>query len=158
MSFLKKTVALSVSFAVVAGLALAAGDAPGPAEQAIKARQAKMSLYAYNLGILGGMAKGEIDYDAQAAGGAAANVAALAGVYMPSAWQPGTDNVSMQGTRALPALWESGSDAGARAMALRDAATAMAAAAGTDLAGLRSTIGDVGKACGGCHKSYRAKE
>ena len=158
MSFFKKTVALSVSFAVVAGLALAGGHGPSPADQAIKARQAKMSLYSYNLGILGGMAKGDVDYDAKSAGLAAANLAALASVYMPSAWMPGTDNVAMKGTRALPAIWESGSDVGSKAMALSAAATAMAAAAGTDLAGLRGTIGDVGKACGGCHKPFRAEE
>ena len=158
MSFLKKTVALSASFAVVAGLALAAGHGPSPAEQAIKARQAKMSLYSYNLGILGAMAKGEVDYNAESAGLAAGNLAALTSVYMPTAWMPGTDNVSMQGTRALPAIWASGSDIGAKAMALRDAAAAMAGAAGTDLAGLRGSIGDVGKACGGCHEPYRAEQ
>ncbi len=35
------------------------------------------------------------------------------------------------------------------------AATAMEAAAGTDLASLQAAMGAVGGACGACHKAYR---
>jgi cytochrome c556 len=103
------------------------------------------------------MAKGEQEFDAAAAGLAASNLAAISATYMPGAWLAGTDNESMDGTAALPALWEANpADVGARAKALSDAAVTLAGAAGT-LEGLRGAIGPVGKACGGCHKPYRAK-
>ncbi len=159
MSLLKKSILLGAAFGVAATLAFAAGDGPTPQERAVKARQSKMTLYAFNLGLLGGMAKGDIEYDAQAAGLAASNLAALTTVYMPGAWMEGTDNTQMKGTRALPALWLADpAEVGAKGKALRDAAQAFSQVAGTDLAGLRGGIADVGKACGACHKAYRAEK
>ena len=58
-----------------AGLGLAQEEKKNPV---VEARQSLMHLYAFNLGLLGGMAKGEIEYDAEAAGAAASNLAALA--------------------------------------------------------------------------------
>ena len=43
---------------------------PSPALAAVKARQSAMTLYSFNLGLLGGMAKGDIEYDADAASAA----------------------------------------------------------------------------------------
>jgi cytochrome c556 len=85
MSLLKKSILLGATFGVAATLAFAASDGPTPQQRAIEARQSKMTLYAFNLGLLGGMAKGDIEYDAQAAGLAAKNLAALTTVYMPGA-------------------------------------------------------------------------
>jgi len=130
-----------------------------PEEMAVKVRQSKMTLYAFNIGILGAMAKGDVDYDSSAAGLAAANLAALTAVYMPGAWAPGTDNESVKGSNALPKLWQdSMEEVGGKAKALSDAAANLAEVAGTDLAALRGAIGPVGQACGGCHKPYRAKQ
>jgi len=157
MSLLKKSILLGAAFGVAATLAFAAGEGPTPQQRAVKARQSKMTLYAFNLGLLGGMAKGDIEYDAQAAGLAASNLAALTSIYMPGAWMKGTDNFEMEGTRALPDLWSADpAEVGAKAKTLDDAAQAFAQVAGTDLAGLRGGIGAVGKACGACHKAYRA--
>ena len=39
-----------------------------------------------------------------------------------------------------------------------DAATAMQAAAGTGLDGLKTAMGEVGGACGGCHKAFRVPQ
>jgi len=157
MSIVKKTILLTAAIGIAASVAFAGAHSASPESKAIKARQAKMTLYSFNLGILGAMAKGEQDYDSGAAGLAAANLAAMSGVWMPGAWLPGTDNESMKGTAALPALWEEGSTAGAKGQALSEAAAALAKVAGTDLASLQGAIGPVGQACGGCHKLYRAK-
>ena len=47
---------------VIAGVAMAVplSASAGPMEDAIKARQAVMQIYAFNLGKLGAMAKGEM--------------------------------------------------------------------------------------------------
>lgn len=122
---------------------------------AVKARQAHMTLYAFNLGTLGGMAKEEIPYDAAAATAAADTIATLAQLPQPGYWLPGTDNGSMENTRALPAIWADGSDVGTKAGDLVTAATAMQTAAATDLDSLKAAMGPLGAACGGCHKGFR---
>jgi len=48
--------------------------ADGPYDKAIKARQAMFQLYSFNIGILGAMAKGDRDYDADVAREAAENL------------------------------------------------------------------------------------
>lgn len=148
----------AAALVAMTGVGFAASHSQGEFAREIKARQAQMTLYAFNLGILGAMAKGEVEYNAEAAGLAASNLAAANSVWMPTAWAEGSDNASAQGTRALPAIWASGSDIGAKAQALRDAVAVMKTAAGTDLEALRGAIGPVGAACGACHKSYRAEE
>lgn len=139
----------------VATTTFAQGDAAINA--AVNARQAHMSLYAFNIGLLGGMAKGEIDYDADAASGAAANLAALARIDQSRYWPRGssTFDLGVEQTEALPEIWDEGSDIGAKAAALVEAATAMEAAAGNGLDALRGAIGPVGSRCGDCHKAYR---
>ena len=74
---------------------LAASHANPAAEAAVKARKAHMQLYAHNLGILGAMAKGEVDFDAEAAQSAAGNLVMLAGINEASYWVEGSDSMSM---------------------------------------------------------------
>ena len=57
--------AIGLAGLLVAGTAIAQQNDPMAA--AVKARQAHMQLYAANLGVLGGMARGNMDYDAEAA-------------------------------------------------------------------------------------------
>ena len=128
---------------------------PQQIEAAVKARKAHMQLYSFNLATLGSMAKEEIPYDAEAAQAAADNLASLSQLSQAAYWLPGSDNASIEGTRALPAIWEAGSEVGAKGQAMVDAALAMQAAAGTDLASLQGAMGPLGGACGGCHENYR---
>ncbi|WP_370301170.1 cytochrome c [Pseudooceanicola sp.] len=153
---------------VVAGLAIAAllGTASltiaqddKAAMDAIKARKATMQLFAYNLGYLGGVAKGEIEYDAAAASAAASNLAKLTTLDQSRYWLPGTDTASMgEATRALPALWEADSEAGQMVMQLAAAAADLDAAAGDGADAVRAALGPVGQACGACHKAYRQSD
>ena len=146
--------------AMAAGAVLAAGVAlaESPFDGAVGARKAVMQLRGFNIGQLGGMAKGDMPYDATAAQAAADNLLMLASINMMAMWPAGSDNGAITGTNALPAIWADGSDIGAKAQALIDAATAMKAAAGTDLASLQGAMGALGGACGGCHKEYRASQ
>lgn len=151
----------SVIFAACATLAIAGAvkaQEDGPFSAAIEARQGIMTFNALNLATLGGMAKGEIAYDAAAAQVAADNIAGTANLNLGVVWPKGSDNASVEGTRALPAIWADGSDIGAKSADFRAAAAAMQAAAGTDLAALQAAMGVLGGACGACHKAYRASE
>ena len=149
---------------VLAGLGLAAAvsltvvSAEEASHPAVKARKGLMQLYAVNLGQLGAMAKGSVEYDAAKASAAANNLVLLTQLNGSALWPQGTDNASKAGTRALPAIWENFPDVGSKAQALASAAAAMQGAAGTDLDSLRGAMGAVGGACGACHKAYRAAE
>ena len=137
----------------VAGTAFAGGHGGNPA---VKARKAHMQLYAFNLGTLGAMAKGEVEYDADAASAAAGNLAALSSLSQRAYWAPGTSTDELgEETRALPAIWQEGSKAGEIGASFAEAAAALAAVAGDGKDAMAGAMGPVGKACGDCHKAYR---
>lgn len=143
----------SVSALAVAGVAFAASHGGNPA---VKARQSHMQLNSFNLGVLGAMAKGEVEYDAARAQGAANNLVALATMSQGGYWVPGTSNAELgDETRALPAIWEAGSKAGEIAGQLAEAAQNLAAVAGNGQEALGPALGPVGQACGACHEDYR---
>ena len=150
---LKHFVVTSALVVATASLAFAGGHEGNPA---VAARKAHMDLYSFNLGMLGAMAKGETEYNADAAKAAAGNLAALAQLNQSAYWVPGTSNAELgDQTRALPAIWESGSNAAAIGGQLAEAAVALAAVAGDGQEALGGALGPVGQACGACHKDYR---
>jgi cytochrome c556 len=155
MSVTRLSAAVLVTLALGTGIASAQDAA---IKGAITARQSVMRLYAFNIGQLGAMAQGKMAYDADTASAAASNLAKLSTLNGRAMWLPGSDNGSVEGTRALPAIWAEGSDIGAKAAALREAAAAMEAAAGGGLEGLQGAMGALGGACGACHKAYRAPD
>ena len=135
------------------GAVFAGGHEGNPA---VKARKAHMQLYAHNLGIIGGMARGNVDYDAGAAQAAANNLAALSALDQRSYWLPGTSNAELgDETRLLPAVFESGSKAQEIGGQLAEAAAALAAVAGDGQAALGPALGPVGASCGACHELYQ---
>ena len=139
-------------------LAFAVSAAKDPNEKAIEARQAVMKLQSWYAGPLFQMAKGDMEYDAQAASANAAALNIMATIKGDMMWPPGTGNDAYEGkTRALPETWSTWPEAGNKAQALSEAAAALAAVAGDGLDALRSKIGAVGKACKGCHDDFRAK-
>lgn len=121
---------------------------------AVGTRHAHMTLYSHNLGIVGAMAKGETEYDAAAATAAAGNLVALARIDEIGYWPEGSDT-SVEGSRALPAIWENLGDIQTLTDDLATKAEALQSAAGTDLAALQAAVGPVGAACGACHEKYR---
>lgn len=143
---------LTVATIALAGAATAQ-DAPFARE--IKARQGIMTYRAIQLGVLGGMAKGEIAYDAEAAQKAADNLMAAVTIDASMLWPMGSDNSANPASTALAKIWQEGSGIGDKGKAMGEAATAMQAAAGTGLDGLKMAMGPVGEACGGCHKAFR---
>jgi len=152
-----RTLALGLAGATLVATALVA-DSHADTHPAVKARQSQMQLYAFNLGTLGAMAKGEVDYNAEAAQGAADNLVKLSSLAAGPMWAPGTDDMSLEGTRALATMWDNFPDVMAKGAAMGEAAGGMAAAAGTDLASLQAAMGPLGGACSGCHKAYRTPD
>jgi cytochrome c556 len=150
----------ALSLALLAGgLALttasSAQEGPSPAERAYEMREGHMKLYAYNLGPLGAMAKGEMEYDAALAQTHAGNIADYARVDLSSYWVEGSDSMSLEDSRALPAIWDNLQDVAAKQDALLQAAEAAEAAAPEGLDAFRTAFAEVGKSCGACHEDYR---
>ncbi len=129
-----------------------------PEQRALEIRQGHMLNNAANLGVLGGMAQGNAEYDAAAAATAARNLLNLASIDQSHYWLPGTAQGEIEDSAALPAIWENMEDFRGKQQALLAAVTALQGAAGTDLASLQAGMGAVGQACAACHESYRAKE
>ena len=129
-------------------------------EKAVKARQGLFQVYAFNIGQLGAMAKGAVEYDAKVAQTAADNLAAAASIDGSAMWPQGTDNAGvMKGkTRALPAAWTTYPKVAEKHEDLVAAVANLQASAGGGLDALKGSIGDVGKACKSCHDDFRAKD
>lgn len=139
---------------LVATLGLTGAASAQDMSKAVEARQSVMQLYQFNLVTLGGMARGTIDYDLDAAKAAAGNLVKLSSQNQMAYWPAGTAEGEIDGSKALPAIWENFPDVGAKSQALVDAA--MTAEAAGSLEELQAAMGAVGGACGACHKAYRA--
>lgn len=126
-----------------------------PEAAAVELRQTHMTSYAAQLRILGGMAQGNAAYDSAAAQQAADTLLDLAASDHTPFWLPGTAAGEVEGSNALPAIWENPEDFAAKDAALLEAATALQASAGTDLAAVQAGLGAVGQACGACQQTYR---
>lgn len=150
---MKTSIAALAALAVFAAPAFAA-DLPQP----VKARQGQFNIMALNLGILGGMARGSVEYDAEAAQAAADSLVAVSMIAQPAMWPEGTDAMALDGTRAEPAIWENIDDVLAKWGEFGAAAEAMAAVAGTGKAAIGPNMGALGASCKGCHDTYRAPE
>jgi cytochrome c556 len=138
----------------VGATAAVAQDLPAP----VQARQGQFQIMALNVGVLGNMARGNIEYDATAAQTAANNLVAISMLDQSFHWPEGTDNFALEGTRALPAIWENLPDVVAKWEAFGAAAGGMAEVAGTGLDEMRAAIGPLGGTCSACHDDYRASE
>ncbi len=147
-----RLISITSAAALVATVAIAGGHG-SPEDQAVGARKAQMSLISFNMGPLGAMAKGEMDFDAEMAAQLGADLKALADLEMSRMWLEGTDNGAHPTTRAAPAIWQDYAGFEEDMADLSKAGDAIAAS--TDLAGLQAAVGMAGAACGACHKAYR---
>lgn len=147
----------------LATLALAAATASLPAlaqdmtpeERGYALRQAHMSLYSANLGPLVGMARGEVEYDADTAALRAGNIAAYASADILPYFVEGSSSDDLEDSRALPAIWENLDDFADKHTAVRDAAEGVVAASGDGQEAFAAAFGQLGEACGACHEDYR---
>lgn len=148
-------------FAAIAAVTLMGSTAvmaEGPFEKEIKARKALMQVYAFNMGLLGSMAKGEREYDADLATAAANNLNAAVMMKNPTMWPEGSgaDNADLTvETRAKGEIWSTYPEIAKRGEAMAEASAALAEAAGTGLDAMKEKLGPTGKGCKGCHDDFR---
>ncbi|WP_168222979.1 cytochrome c [Oceanicola sp. D3] len=154
-----KTTAKRISFVLAATLAAGSAFAASHAMEQQEAREALMKEMGKNLGTLGKMAKGEIDFDGAAASAAATALhEAAEKALADDMWSEDSDSMSVDGSRAMPEIWDNYADFQEKGATLIAAIESAQAATGEGLQAVQASMGDLGGACGGCHKVYRAPE
>ena len=154
MKTFSRLVLLAVGMAITVPIVAAEDD---PNEAAIDARRAVMKLHGWYAGTLFQMAKGDMEYNAEVASVAAANLKMIGNADQSTMWPEGSDNTKYKGkTRALPEGWTEYDAKYGEAFAA--ATDAMADTAGNGLDALRANIGALGDSCSGCHDAYRAED
>ena len=130
-----------------------------PKKDAIKARQAEMTLRSFNAGPLFAMAKGDMPYNAELATLLAGNLKVMLSFDNGRAFMPGTDNKAYpDDTTALPKIWETMPEIGKYGKKYGEVVTELAAVAGNGVDGLKDKVGALGKACKECHDEFRKKK
>ena len=145
MNRLTKIISITaIALATTVVVAQSASDNP-----VIRARQDVMKQIGGAARVLGGMARGQRDFDADKAGDAAASLLEAAKMIVP-AFQ---ENVTDSDSKAASSIWEDFDGFSAKAMELETAAMALQGV--SSLNELRAGMGAAGATCGACHKMYR---
>lgn len=149
---------LTLLAAAMAVSVQAQDDAPTPeelAQSATETRQAVFKLLAFNMGPIGGMARGQVEFDAALAERNARRIAALAPMIPELFAARDTRDFDVE-TEALPIIWDDMSEFQAKAVALEEAALTFAdIAAGGDRAQVLGGLRAFGSTCGNCHDDFR---
>lgn len=124
----------------------------------LQARQGQFRLMAVHVGVLGAMAKGEMEYDPALAELAAENIETITELHQDRLWPEGSDNASIEGTRALPSIWSDNADFIAKWDAAGEAAENLEEVAGDGLDPMRAALGPLGNSCSECHDAHRQSD
>lgn len=141
---------------VVGALLLSVG-AVSAQQEIVKERQTLMKSNGRALGgTLSAMAKGDKPYD-QAAVEAALTVLDETAKKLPTLFPDSTKGLKAEGDYSTsPKVWEDKAGFDAHIVTFAKAVTD-AKAKIKDLDSLKANVGGVGKACGGCHETFRLK-
>ena len=141
--------------ALALGVAAGVVFAQAKPETLVKQRQSVMTLQGKYFGPMAAMAQGKAPYNADIVRRNAAYLDNLS--RMPwDGFDPGTKDVK---SAALPAIYEQPDkfkEAGSRLE--NEAHKLYEVSRSGDEAAVKAQIGAVGKACGGCHESFRQKQ
>jgi cytochrome c556 len=145
----------AATLALSAGLAFAShAAAQAKPEVLVKQREAAMILMGKYFGPLVGMARGKAPYDATVVRRNAGYLSTLD--KMP--WDGFSESTKGQKSEALPAIWEEPAKfKQAQERLQNEVGKLVQVSSGGDEAAVKSQIGAVGKACGGCHEHFREK-
>ncbi|MCZ2721652.1 cytochrome c [Marinomonas sp. 15G1-11] len=127
-------------------------------DKAIEIRQSYMSMIAFNVGIVGNMAKGKTEYDADIARNAAQNLELLSKINYQSMWPEGSSNADVDDTRAKMEIWTDTDGFTEKHNNFAKSAQNLASIADKGLNNLRSGMKDIGGTCGSCHQGFRIKD
>ncbi len=155
---MKRTlVATGLALALGAGFSLSAYAQAKP-EVLVKQRQAAMTLIGKYWGPLSAMGQGKAPYNADTVKRNAAYLNVLD--KMPwDGFSPETKGASGIKTAALPAIWnEPDKFRQAQERLQNEVSKLVQVSQSGDEAAVKQQIGATGKACGGCHESFREKQ
>lgn len=151
---------------VLAGIVLTTGaiaqNTRTPEQQAqgaINTRKSVVRLFAFNMGPINAMARGNREFDAALVERNARRIAALAPM-LPEAFAAMDTREFNLETQARPVVWEEFDEFQQRANNLIEGVTELAevAAAGNQMDTIR-TAGSIGRTyCGGCHEMFRDQD
>jgi cytochrome c556 len=141
---MKKIAIPSIAIALTAA-AIHAHTVENPA---VQKRMDVMKEIKGAMGVLGGMAKGALAFDAAAAGAAQNTLIEQSGMVAATFEANETDPKS----EALPSIWENWDTFVEMADDLTFAAEGLDA---SSLDGVRGGLGNIGASCGACHKKFR---
>ncbi|WP_158963775.1 c-type cytochrome [Chachezhania sediminis] len=150
-----KSLILPAVTAATLGLSFQPALADEAGEAAMAARHGEMSLMAHALGILGGMAKGQVEYEKIKAEAAAETLYVVSSIDQHLLWPEGSEAGALDGSRAKAEIWTNMDDFTAKWNSLHTATEAMKTAAGESQQAIGAAMGAVGGACSACHKAYR---
>jgi len=147
---------MAVVVALALGVAAGAVLAQAKPEQLVKQRQSVMTLQGKYFGPMAAMAQGKAPYNADIVRRNAAFLDNL--TRMPwDTFEPSTKDVKPSG--ALPAIWDQPDKFKEASSRLENEAHKLYEVSRSgDEAAVKAQIGAVGKACGGCHESFRQKQ
>ncbi len=145
-----------------AGLALALGTgytfnalAQAKPDVLVKQRQAAMTLIGKYFGPLGGMAQGKVPFDANIV----ARNAGYLEVLTKLPWDGFDASTQNEKSATLPEVWKDPAKfKAAQDLLQKQVANVVAVAKGGNEAAIKAALGDVGKACGNCHNTFREKK
>ena len=127
------------------------------AERAVETRQSVLHLMGWNMGPLGAMARGRMDFDAARVETNADRLLALANM-MSDAFGPDT-RANTVTTEALDKIWEQPEAFAAKIQDTIDAAARLKSVAGSgDEGAMREAIAGLGSTSGSCHDDFRADD
>ena len=148
----KSAIVAAVGLGVITSASFAASHS-SVTNKAVAARHAQMQMIAYHTGILGAVAKGEMEFNADMVNAAATNLRDLAKLNGATMWLPGTEQGAVEGSRAKAEIWTNFPDVIAKITDLANAADAVIGAA--DAAAVGAGMGAIGGSCKACHEAYR---
>ncbi|MCE0732100.1 cytochrome c [Halomonas sp. G15] len=149
-------VALGLSAALALPLAVQAAEP----EDAIDYRQSALSVMAWQLGPMGDMAQGDIEYDAEEFATRANNLAAVAHLpwegFMEGTLQGDDHDAETDALAKIADDWE-GFEEKQETFKQEAATLAQMVEDGEEFNALRGQVGAVGNSCKGCHDDFRAE-
>jgi len=147
--------ATAVVVALAIGVAAGAVFAQAKPEVLVKQRQSVMTLQGKYFGPMAAMAQGKAPYNADVIKRNSAYLDNLSRM----AWDGFDASTKDTKSAALPAIYEQGDKFKEAASRLENEAHKLYQVAQSgDEAAVKTQIGAVGKACGGCHNDFRQKQ
>ena len=152
---LKKTIAVA-SLILFSSVAVQAEDL-FDAEDAVKYRQSVYQIFSAQAGVIGGMIKGKIPFDAAEINKRATNIGKVAPM-LGDTYFPATRGV--EESKLKEAAWENMEDFQGKGKAFGKALGELITASAEpdfDIKAARKTAGAMFKGCKSCHEDYRSK-